>query len=259
MIKLFTAAILALSAAANAQQVVRFQPEPDFNLMVREVAAPMAAKDAFAGLQECGVVDAKTFRPVTVAQAEQMIAPCLKAVGTRYAQSVTLERIAASNDGVFSVQVEGIAIYIPSEIAVTDALYKDLQYGIQKRNGRILGHPVLLRRGAAPDRNKDVKALAEAPKSLVQNAIDGCMQPMVLRKVETAEDFILYYGRCITQDKSLKVRELRAAPNHPMSVTLLSLADGPTVQSLNGAVTVLAENGPVTVKVLAYPQTVYLP
>lgn len=262
MINVLATAVLALTATVNAQELVRFQPEPDFDSMVHSIAAPMAAKDAFAGLQECGVVDAKTFRPVTVAQAEQMIAPCLKAVGTRYAEPVTLERIAASNEGGFSIQVEGIAIYIPAEIPVTAPLYKDLKYSLQQRNGRILGHVVLIRRGAAPDTLKDgkeVKALSNASKSLVQNAVDSCMQPMVLRKIETAEDFILYYGRCIVSDKNLKVRELRPAPNHPMTVAVLSQAETPTVQSLNGTVTVVAENGPVTVSVLAYPQTVYLP
>lgn len=256
----FAAALILLASSARAQQVVRFQPEPDFEYMIHTAVAPMQAKDAFAGLAECGVVDAKTFAPVTVAKAEQMLAPCLAAVSRRYATPVAVERMAAAAEGGFSTQVEGIAIYVPQSVAVTDALMKDLQFALEHRQGHILGHLVMIRRGEAPSNLKQVKALGEASeKSAVQTAVDECFQPMSLRRIDTSEDFILYYGRCIVSAKNLKVRELHPAPGHPMSVALLSTGDTPTVRSMNGTVTVVAANGPVTVSVLAYPETVYLP
>lgn len=255
------ASILLCAATASAQEMpIRFMPEPDFENAINVVTQPMKAKDAFAGLQECGVADAKTFKPVTIAQAQQMLAPCVVAVGRRYNQNISIERLATAAEGGFSVQIEGLAIYVPENVAITDALMKDLNRSLEIRNGRVLGHPVVIRRGAAPSANKPAfKSAGADVVSAVQNAVDACFQPMSLRRIETAEDFILYYGRCIAEDKTLKVRELHPAPGHPMSVNLVSMADVPTVRSLNGAVKVAAANGLVTVSVIAYPETIYLP
>jgi hypothetical protein len=167
--------------------------------------------------------------------------------------------MSTASEGGFSVQVEGLALWVPENVAVTDSLMKDLHFAIEHRQGRILGHMVMIRRGEAPSTTKSVKALGETNKSAVQSAVDQCFQPMSLRRIDTAEDFILYYGRCITEAKNLKVREMHPAPGHPMSVALLSMGDTPTVRSMNGPVTVVAANGPVTVSVMAYPETVYLP
>lgn len=251
--------VAAFTTAASAQNLpIRYQPEPDFETILHTAVAPMKGKDAFAGLAECSVLDAKTFAPVTVAQAHQMIAPCVKGVGQRYGAELTLERLAASAEGEVSVQVEGLAIYVPAAVAVTSPLMRDLQRGLDARQGRVLGHPVTIRRGPAPSADKPAKASLEKT-GLVQAALDRCLQPMVLRRIDSSEDFILYYGRCLADAKELKIREMRPAAGRAMGITLLSLAEEPVVRGLNGPVSVVAANGPVTLTVVAYAQTTYLP
>src|SRR5207248_1799823 len=79
------ALFLSFAVPARSQSLpVRFQPEPDFEMLIRTVAAPLKPRDAFAGLAECAVVDARTFARVTIAQAEQMLTPCMAGVGRRY-------------------------------------------------------------------------------------------------------------------------------------------------------------------------------
>lgn len=180
---------------------------------------------------------------------------CVKAVGVRYNLPVTLERVAASAEGSVSIQVEGLALYIPASVGITDPLMKDLSFGIEKRQHRILGHRVMIRRGAAPKTTKRVGAKSAASASVAQDAIDQCILPTVLRKIESSDDFIRYYGRCLVNFEALKIQTVRPSAGRSLSVTLLSLADAPTVRSLNGSLTVNAANGPVTVSVLAYPET----
>ena len=248
-------AVLAAAAVVTRAQdaPLRYMPEPNYEKLIHVIAEPMQAKDPFVGLSECGVVDAKTFAPVTAAQAELMLEPCIESLNRRYNTTLTLARLAEAASGGVSTQVEGLAIYVPSGIALTSPVMRDLQHGLDARQHTILGHRVVIRRGQAPS------TLKAGQKSALQAAVDGCMQPMALRPILSAEDFIQYYGRCILKAEALKVRALRAAPAHPMTVELVSVADIRTVRALNGPVSVRAAGDLVTVSVLAYPETVYLP
>jgi hypothetical protein len=248
------AVLAALAVPAFAEEIsYTYQPEPAFERMIVRVAEPMRAKDAFAGLEECAVVDARTFRPVTAAQAEALLKPCVTAVGRRYGKDVTLEKLAAAPEGSMSTQVEGLALYLPADVAVTEPLMRDVQFGLGRRGDRVLGHQVLVRRGLpAPSSNKPVTTPAALTRSVLQAAVDACPRTMVVRRIETSADFIAAYGGCILADKKLQVSLIRPAAAQPMGVLVQSDADAPVVRSLNGVVTIPAAGGPVMVSVAAF-------
>ena len=201
------ALVLALIAARSAAQdfPVHYLPEPDFESIVYGVVAPLQAKDAFGGLAECSVIDARTFVPVTLAKAQEMVAPCVAGLGRRYGISMIVERMAAGNE--VGTQIEGLALWVPGNVSVTSAVMKDLHLGLSLRNSRILGHPATVRRGAAPSADKPA---CRRRVSAAQAAIDRCMVTMVLRhrdergfKIRPLPHF----------SSELKVKDLRPAPD----------------------------------------------
>jgi hypothetical protein len=112
----------------------------------------------------------------------------------------------------------------------------------------LLGHParVLTRGEAAP-----------AAVSALQAALSDCMVVSVVRDVRSGEDFVKLYGRCLTRNPDLKIKEIR--PAEGLAVTLSTDADRARVESYNGFVTVNAGKGPVAVMVVAYGAQVALP
>ena len=257
---LIAALAVFAAAAVNAQEVpvFRYLPEPAFETIVAKSIEPLKSKDAFAGLAECAVVDARTFKPVTSAEAEQMLAPCVQGVSKRYNQPVRVERMAQQKEESMGVQIEGLALYVPEHVAVTDALMRDLNHALTARGGRILGHPVVVRRAPLPSENKPAFGPGLQTKSALQNTLDGCMHAQVTRRIESSEQFIALYGRCIILDSKLRVSDVRPAAGRPLGVTLQSGADDTVVRSLNGLVRVDAENGPVVLSVVAYSERVAL-
>lgn len=249
--KALTLAALFAATAASAQQVmpISYQPEPDFDLVVTRTVRAFQAKDAFDGLEECRVLSAIPIRPFTLDEAISMIKPCLSQVSTRYGAAVTAKKAAAAPEGGLAPQVQGIVLRIPTTVNLTNPLIRDLNQGIKSRNGRILGHPAMVR----------IEDDAKPAISAAQAALDNCLMTAVIRPVETSEDFIRYYGHCITQAQALKVTELRPSPGHKLGVIALCHGDKSLVESLNGYVAVSGEEGPVKVMVLAYPQMIYLP
>jgi hypothetical protein len=254
------AALFVLLATPCAAQdaPVQYLPEPDFETIVQKTVEPLKAKDAFHGLEECAVVDARTIAPVTLAKAEEMIAPCVTGLGRRYGAELVVQRLAAAAEGDFAIQVEGLAIYVPAETAVTSPLMKDINRGLALRKGKILGHRVALRRGPAPSANKPGPEKG-AQISAAQGAIDRCVMTAVVRQIDSSEDFLKHYGGCLMRAPELKVREMRPAPGQKLTVALLSLAEEKIVQSLTGRVSVPGADGPVNVSLVAYPQVVSLP
>ena len=91
-----------------------------------------------------------------------------------------------------------------------------------------------------------------APTSVssLQKAIDGCMLLTVVRDIRSGDDFVKVYGKCLTRDESLKIKEIR--PAEGLVVTLKTDASGSQVESYNGFLTVNAGKGPVQVMVVAY-------
>lgn len=92
-----------------------------------------------------------------------------------------------------------------------------------------------------------------------QDALDACLIPTIVRKIESGADFIRHYGGCLAQQRSLRVVEMRQSPAQKLGVILLSQAERPVVARLTGPVKVVAENGPVEIQLVAYSNPVYLP
>lgn len=252
-----TAALFAAFAlSASAQELpIRFQPEPDFDAILRHAVAPLKARDAFEGLDACGIVDAKTLKPFALGELERALKPCADALSARYGTEVAAERVASAQGGEFSIQIEGIVFLVPAGVAKTDAVLRDLEHGIARRGRKILGHPAFAR-PRAPESKKDKDG---AELSVAQGAIDRCILPMMLRKLESGADFIKVYGTCLKRDSTLKVQDLRPSPAHALGVMLLSQAAEPTLSKISGHVVVDTEHGPVQVMIVAYPETLALP
>ena len=204
-----------------------------------------------------GTPESPFFFPRPTAKAGELLGPCIAGIGRRYDATLTLAPMARSTPGSISVQIEGLAIYVPETIAVTSPLMKDLQNGLDLRRGRLLDHPVVLRRGVAPPPASTDKTELQSPRSLAQAAINSCILPMtmVVRRIESSEDFIRYYGHCIIDSKPLKVNRILPVLGRHMSVLLASAADSIIITSLNGSVTVNSADGPVTISITAYPET----
>ena len=101
------------------------------------------------------------------------------------------------------------------DAAIGTSLVRDMNFAISFRNGKLLGHPARVSRG-------QVQMLAaSAAGSAVQAALRRCLLPMVVRTIGSSEDFIHFYGHCITQDPALKVSEIRPAAGQALAVTLL--------------------------------------
>lgn len=245
--------LLALTVAARAEEpTFRFMPEPDFEAIVVKAVEPLKANDAFAGLAQCAVVDARTYVRPTASQALKMLTPCFKAVETRYGQTIRLETLSTPKEGSLSVEAEGLAVYVPEQLGAVSPLMRDLEHALSSRSGRILGQPVVIRREvASPSDNKPVTSPNALTISALQRTIDGCYTTQVIRRIATSEDFIASYGRCIVSDPNLRVRDIR--PARPMGVTLESGAEEAVVRTLNGQVRVFGGDGPVTLSVTAYP------
>lgn len=239
---ILAAAILAvnfLASSARAEGEFRYMPEPAFNSIVNRTIELIEPQDAFAAIAACRVIDTPTFRQLALTEAVKALKPCLDGVSASYGVRVSVKQAAPA--GLLVIETNGATIAAP--------VTRDLNFALNLRNGKLLGHPARISRA---------ESLSQ-PAGVVQQALRRCLLPMVVRKIETSEYFIQHYGRCITGDAALKVSEIRPAAGHPMAVTLLSDGSTAEVQALNGAVTVNAGAGPVTVMVTAYPRTVFLP
>ncbi|MEK7859410.1 MAG: hypothetical protein AAB320_09745 [Elusimicrobiota bacterium] len=238
---LFVALLLAVAPAVQAQTALSFENS------LNRILLPFQPKDAFAGVGACGIVDAKTLRPWTHAEALATLAPCLREVSQRYGTNVSV-----ASGFVPSRDSRGILagiVLMTGQTAIGSPLLLDLNDAIARRGGRLLGFP------ARVGRDGD----GIPARSRVQGALDRCMLPMVVRKIESSEDFIKIFGRCITQDSEIKVSEIQAAVNRPLAVTLLTDSEGAAAESLNGSVIVNTGSGPVEISVLAYPKALALP
>ena len=230
-------AALSLSTFAAAQS---------FETQVENSLRPFVAEDAFAGVPACSVLDIKTIRPFNLDEASDLVNPCLEAVANKYSAK------AVAEGGFLSAPQSGrpgaTGLLIKTDLTPGSKGHRDLVASLSRRDGRLLGHmtKVLTRNEPEP-----------AAVSALQKAIEGCMLLTVVRDVRSGEDFVKIYGKCLTRDAELKIREIR--PAEGLAVTLKTDATNEQVESYNGFVTVNAGKGPVKVMVVAYGPTVYLP
>ncbi|MBI3553229.1 MAG: hypothetical protein HY077_12105 [Elusimicrobia bacterium] len=246
------AAVLLLPSLSLAQTepVYRFQPEPDFQQSLNEAMIPMKPKDAFLGVPACGVLDAKTLRAYTLPEAVKVIAPCMSAVSTRYALSLKADRGVVGTVKNGRGAILGIVMTAGTTTRVGNSMVRDLNYGISLRGGYLLGFKAVVRGENDP---------APVVPSLAQEALDRCVMPMVIRSIESGEDFIKYYGGCLRRAPELKVEDLKPWTGHQLGVLILTGEEGAAAEGLNGVVTVNGAKGPVNLDVVAYPKNVFLP
>ncbi|HEX4048105.1 MAG TPA: hypothetical protein VH309_09745 [Elusimicrobiota bacterium] len=241
MNKLFsTLALVALAASAAFAQSEAFAVSArGFEDSAAEALRPFVFHDSFAGVGACGVLDIKTFRAWTVEEASNLAAPCLQAVGDKYAARMTVEGglVAAASQGRPVEQ----GLVLKTDLIPGSMAHRDLAASLARRNGELLGHPVLLlTRGET----------APAPVSAVQEALHHCILTDVVRDIDSSADFVKIYGSCLTHDADLKIAALRPAAG--MTVDMTTAQDEKSVEALNGVVTVNAGKGPVTVVIVAY-------
>lgn len=248
---LAVAALLLPTFAFSQDVPVSFQPEPDFELGVSKAIAAVKPADAFDAASECRVVDARFVKPVAIEQAEKMLAECLTALSTKYSVDLTARRGTVTREDSFTAQVQVLMIMVPKSIAASSPLMRDLNHGLAARQNRLFGHKAVIER--SDDRTVSI---LNAP---AQEALDGCLMPTVLRKIESGADFIKHYGSCLRQSSRLGIKDLRQSPAHQYAVIVLSGAERPVVAALTGPVKVLGSNGQVEIQLLAYSEPVYLP
>jgi len=240
---IFAASLAAslMTTLARAEEIAfHYLPEPSFDAIVNDAVGAVAPSDAFAGLAECRILDARTIRPYSLEEAVAAVGPCLAAVSRRYGEGVSamagVVEAAPGKPPVMGLLIE------TGPAAVTSPMLRDLSHSLSLRNALLLGQPAKVSREA------------EALRSPVQEALDKCVVPMVVRAIDSSEDFLRFYGRCIRQSEPLKVQDIKPAPGRKLAVIILSAADEPTVRSLNGKVCVNTGCGPVEILVLAYPK-----
>jgi hypothetical protein len=235
---------LAAATAALAATAVAAQPEAlavqarEFEAQASAAVAPLASVDAFAGVPECGIVDAQTLRAWTLEEAQARAQPCLDAVARRDGAAIRAEIGFVAAAAVGRPAQPGLLI--KTDLVPGGADDRSLSSALSRRGGRLLGQPArLLARG-------DV-----GPESVsaVQETVRRCIVADVVRPIRSGSDFIGIYGRCLTSDASLAIRDLRAADG--LSVALKTAQPSAAAVALNGYVTVNAGEGPVQVMVMA--------
>jgi hypothetical protein len=190
----------------------------------KELKTQVTPKDVFSDVPECGIVDALPFRPYALPEAILLLEPCLKTLSALY--DVELSAKADMDRGIL---IEARRVY-------GTPVLKNLDRSLNIRDQRLMGFPVLVR-----------------SRSVVQEALDRCFLPMVVREIESSEDFLRFYGGCLKQDAVLQVRSIGPAVGRDFAVALVSSAKSPVLEGLNGDVVVNAGSGPVKIAVLAYP------
>ena len=241
---LFSAALAAslIPSFVRAEDAAfRYQPEPAFDAIVNEAVVSIEPSDAFAGLPECRILDARLLRPYALDEAVAALKPCVAAVSRRYGQN--LSAVAGTMESATGKSPVGAILIETGPAAMTSPLLRDLARSLDLRKGLLLGQPAKISREGEP---------APAAHSPVQAALDGCIVTMMVRSIDSSEDFLRFYGRCLRQDAELKIRDIRPSPGRDLAVTILSAADEPTVRSLNGKVFANAGEGRVGILVLAY-------
>ncbi len=247
-------AVLIPSLCAAQETLVRFQPEPDFEAIVSKSIQAVQPQDAFSAAPECRIVDARFIKAPTIDEAEKMLKPCADALSSRYGSTVLATHGTPVVQDGFSAQVEMLKLEVPAGTPATSPLMRDLNRGLSLRNGRILGHRAFIEREA--DKKVDVAA---AGLEGAQSAIDRCILPMVVRKIESGDDFIKYYGGCLRKASDLRVVDMKPWPGHKLGVVIMTDGGRVVAQSMTGPVSVVAANGPVKIDLVAYTPFVERP
>lgn len=93
-------------------------------------------------IPQCEIVDARFFAPLNLSQAQKTITPCLSAISRKYGVPVSI-KIGTPHSGSYKLdaQVEILMINVSRPLPITHPLVRDLDYGLSRRQGKILGFP----------------------------------------------------------------------------------------------------------------------
>ena len=231
-------AVFAVPVSAQRPEALALQAG-GFEFLVGPVVAAIAPADAFAGVAECASLDVKTFRPFTLDEASDMAAPCLAAVGRKLSASVEIEAgfLAAAHGG----RPARTGLVIKTDLAAGSKGHRDLMSALSRRENRILGHVVRLLTPGEP---------ALDSVSSVQAAMSQCIMTTVVRDIQTGADFVKIYGRCLSGNPDLKIKDIRAGQGLSVDVKTAHTA-AEQVNALNGFVVVNAGKGPVRIRIVA--------
>lgn len=232
---LLTLCFAALAAgAARAQSEAVALSGRSFEAQAADAIRPFVLEDSFAGVAACDVLDAKTFRAWTLDEASKLSVPCLQAVGRKYSAEMTMQA------GLLASAPARPGLILKTDLVPGSKAQRDLLASIDRRGGRLLGHPVrVLTRGE----------VLPASVSAVQQALHQCILTTVVRDISSGADFVKIYGSCLTRNPDLKIAELRAGAG--LTVEVKTERTDKDAEALNGFVTVNAGKGPVQVMIIA--------
>ncbi len=151
--------------------------------------------DAFAGLPACAVVDAVTIRAYRLAEAVDVLQPCLKALSQRYAVEIAAAPgLVARPDG----QALGLRLSVQGVTFIGNNVREDIAYAIDGlRRGRLLGFPASVETpftakgvSAAPAW-VDAASLRIEPKQTVVSGVEGGLRVVLFDKDDNQVEFLL--------------------------------------------------------------------
>ncbi|MBI3550495.1 MAG: hypothetical protein HY078_15770 [Elusimicrobia bacterium] len=241
------ALVILIPAAARAASLESLARQADLNTVSafpKEMTQPakiLHPVDVFEEVAECRVVDIRTYRPLTLAESVEKLQPCMVAISQRYAMT------AAAKSGPISEgpnMTNGIQIRIEKVTQASDSRFiRDIHHSLAIREGRVFNHPVRVL--------KADKVHTQVQSSL-QTVVDSCEIPHFIRALETAEDFNLYYGACLSSHESLKIEKVAATGVAANRIGVWSAADESTVAQMNGWLTVPGGKDTVTFLIEAH-------
>ncbi len=93
-------------------------------------------------IPQCQIVDARFFAPLSLAKAQKTMTPCLAAISSKYGVSVKVQ-VGIPHSGPYKMdaQVEILMLNVANPLPITHPLVRDLNYGLSRRQGKILGFP----------------------------------------------------------------------------------------------------------------------
>lgn len=193
----------------------------------------VSKKDIFRATPECEIVDVVNVRQPSLAESVAALAPCAKALSAKL--SVEL---GARADG------KRILIALTGEKPAATAAADQLAEALAARDWRLFGHPAALWQ-------PEGETTGTAPKvSSLQLVIDSCPTIAVVRRLETAAEFLKAYGACLIDARNLQVSSVAPDPVAPATVLVYSAASSAALSEMSGSVTVPSENGPARFLIL---------
>lgn len=130
----------------NVNEIPVSESVPVYNEQDSQIPNPgLIGKDAFTGLEQCNIVDAKFETQTTLSNAIKIMEPCLEAVGRKYHMGVSAAIGLVNRPPLgypqWNGSASGIWILVSGKLPFGNSVIVDLEKAVDVRNGYILGHP----------------------------------------------------------------------------------------------------------------------